>query len=156
MSRSGYVDDNDDVLMHGRWRGIVASAMRGKRGQRLLREAIAALDAMPEKELVADSLVTQEGDYCTLGVVGAARGIDMTNLDPEDPDAVGKAFDISPAMVSEIVYFNDETGWDYVEVPWVKRNWSDHPRTVRREETPAERWTRMRAWLESKLTTEAK
>lgn len=32
MGRHGYTDDCDDVLASGRWRGIVASAIRGKRG----------------------------------------------------------------------------------------------------------------------------
>ena len=56
MSRSGYIDDLDDPLELGRWRGRVASAVRGKRGQRLLRDLLDALDAMPEKRLVADVL----------------------------------------------------------------------------------------------------
>jgi hypothetical protein len=34
MSRSGYSDDNDDVAL---WRGRVASATRGKRGQAVAR-----------------------------------------------------------------------------------------------------------------------
>jgi hypothetical protein len=45
MSRSGYSDDLDPLAL-GRWRGRVASAMRGKRGQAFLREMLAAMDAM--------------------------------------------------------------------------------------------------------------
>jgi hypothetical protein len=43
MSRSGYVDDVDqkDLAMY---RGAVASAIRGKRGQALLREMREAMD----------------------------------------------------------------------------------------------------------------
>lgn len=32
MSRSGYTDDNDDPLAHGRWRQAVKRALEGKRG----------------------------------------------------------------------------------------------------------------------------
>jgi hypothetical protein len=63
MSRSGYSDDCEDVLAWGRWRGRVASAIRGKRGQAFLKELLAALDALPEKRLVANDLkVTGYGD----------------------------------------------------------------------------------------------
>ena len=37
MSRSGYTDDLD-AKRYGLYRGRVASAIRGKRGQRLLRD----------------------------------------------------------------------------------------------------------------------
>ena len=106
MSRSGYIDDGDcdDVLAMGRWQGQVASAIRGKRGQAALRELAAAMDAMPVKALAAESLVTADGEFCTLGVLGQARGIDMAPIDPEDWDAVAKAFNLAPAMVREIVY----------------------------------------------------
>lgn len=46
MSRSGYSDDCDDPLQEGRWRAAVNSAIRGKRGQAFLREALAALVAV--------------------------------------------------------------------------------------------------------------
>ena len=70
MSRSGYTDDYDgwDLI---RWRGAVHSAIRGRRGQAALREIIAALDALPEKWLAANSLETADGDYCTLGALGS-------------------------------------------------------------------------------------
>lgn len=66
MSRSGYCDDYDcDPLPLGRWRGQVASAIRGKRGQAFLRELVAALDAMPEKRLIANDL-EQAGNVCAI------------------------------------------------------------------------------------------
>jgi hypothetical protein len=46
MSRSGYSDDHSEWDLI-RWRGAVASAIRGKRGQAFLRELLVALDAMP-------------------------------------------------------------------------------------------------------------
>ena len=126
MSRSGYVDDCEDILQYGRWRGRVQSALRGKRGQELLRELRDALDAMPDKRLIADELV-KDGEYCALGVLGAKRGIDMEKLDPEDGVQVGQAFGIAPCMAKEIVYMNDE----YLS------------------KTPEKRWKEMRRWIDS-------
>ena len=141
MSRSGYCDDLDDDLAFGRWRGQVASAIRGKRGQKALRDLIAALDAMPYKVLITEELQDVEGDVCALGALGNARGINMTDLDPDEPDDVAAAFDIATQLAKEIVYENDEGG----------RYWT---------ETPEQRYKRMRQWVESHIlpiiTTEAK
>lgn len=124
MSRHGYSEDLDDYWALIRWRGAVTSALRGRRGQALLRELVAALDAMPKKELIAEKLA-EAGEVCALGAVGQKRGINMTNIDPEDSEQVSKAFDVAEALAREIVYENDEGGW---------------------QETPGERWNRMRAW----------
>lgn len=140
MSRSGYVDwddYNDDYpeLIAGRWRGQVASATRGKRGQAFFRDLIAALDAMPTKVLITDDLY--RGQYvCAIGAVGQYRKTDMRGLDPEDTAKVAGRLDIADPLVREVVYENDEDGW----------NWKEQ-----RRETPAERWKRMRAWAVSQL-----
>jgi hypothetical protein len=131
VSRSGYNDDGDDTWGFICYRGQVASATRGKRGQALLREALVALDAMPVKELIADQLV-QEGSYCLLGVVGAARGVPLSEIDPEDYTAVAKQFDIAEPLAREIMFENDN---DFF--------WS--------EETPAQRWMRMREWIAGQI-----
>ncbi len=56
MSRSGYIDDYDDPLVIGRWRGMVSSAVRGKRGQQFLKDLAVALDEMHEKKLIVKEL----------------------------------------------------------------------------------------------------
>lgn len=124
MSRSGYSDDIDNWSMI-KWRGQVASAIRGKRGQTFLKDLIAALDAMPEKKLIAHELQNPNGEVCALGALGVARGIDMKNIDPEDYDVVAEKFDIAHQLAQEIVYENDETCTN---------------------QTPEERWKRIRAW----------
>lgn len=159
MSRSGYSDEcyGRELVM---WRGAVNSAIKGKRGQSMLRETLAALDAMPVKELIAHELV-QEGEFCTLGVVGHARGIDMSTIDPEDRDGVAKAFGIAPALAAEIVFMNDESFDDY---KWVNAEicgpmrpqypyCEHHSRTVRMEieNAPAKRWQYMRDWIASNI-----
>jgi hypothetical protein len=136
MSRSGY-DDGYDTWAMIRWRGSVASAIRGKRGQKLLRELAEAMDAMPVKRLIANELV-QGGEHCALGVVGAARGIVLDGIDPEDTERVAVTFEVSDALVREIVHENDEGA----------TNWHS------REETPEERWLRMRTWVAEQLITE--
>ena len=110
MSRSGDSEDLDpqDFAM---WRGQVASYIRGKRGQQLLRDMATALDAMPEKWLAANVL-EEDGAHCALGVVGAARGINLGELDPEDSWTVSEAFNIAEPLAKEIVFINDEQGWD--------------------------------------------
>lgn len=130
MSRSGYSDDYDDYDEWGLvacWRGVIASATRGKRGQRFFRELVAALDAMPVKRLIANSLGTEtpEGDVCALGALCRAKGATLDEDDTEDYDKLGDTFDIAPQLSQEVMFVNDELG---------QRN------------TPEERWTRMRDW----------
>jgi hypothetical protein len=136
MSRSGYSDwsDYDDPLELGRYRRAVQLATNGKRGQKMLRELLAALDAMPVKELITEELQTKEGQFCALGALGNKRGLDMEKLDPNEADDVADAFKVAPSLVREIVYENDE-------------------RSAFRE-TPAQRWARMRAWVVANIRAE--
>jgi hypothetical protein len=139
MSRSGYTDGYDDDLALGRWRGMVASAIRGKRGQKLLTDLAAALDAMPEKALIIGELETAEGEVCALGALGKARGLDMAAIDPSEPDVVAAAFDIAECLAQEIVWMNDEN-FDY--------RWDGNNRV---EITPEERWAGMRVWVAKQI-----
>ncbi|MGE7207479.1 hypothetical protein ACQKJZ_17600 [Sphingomonas sp. NPDC019816] len=136
MSRAGYTEDYDfDQWAHIRWRGAVASSIKGKRGQAFLRELADALDAMPEKRLIAGDL-EREDNVCTIGSLGKVRGVDMAKLDPEDPGPIADAFGIAEPLVREIEYMNDEAGWY--------------------NETPEARWKRMRAWVEASIMKPAK
>ena len=130
MSRSNYDDDIDrwQLIM---WRGAVASAIRGARGQALLREMRDALEAMPVKVLIANEL-DGDGGYCALGVVGTKRGIDMTEFDPEDTKSVAKALNIADALAREVVYINDEAGWGT-------------------RGTDADRWDHVHSWVCEKI-----
>lgn len=131
MSRAGYTDDSDEGV--GLWRGAVLRAINGRRGQAFLRELADAMDAMPEKKLIKDVL-EKDGCFCTLGVVGAARGMDMSKVDYECAESVGYAFGISMAMAAEIEFLNDEMS-DYTYGVGYER------------ETDEKRWTRMRKWV---------
>ncbi len=136
MSRSGYTDDWDfEWWYHIRWRGQVASAIRGKRGQAFLRELVQALDAMPEKRLIPNNL-EHAGNVCAIGSVGRARGIDMSKLDPEDYNSIAATFGIARQLVQEIEYMNDEgVCVSSPEQRWQKmRNWAVSQ--LRKQDTP--------------------
>lgn len=160
MSRSGYSDDCDqwDLI---RWRGAVNSAIRGKRGQAFLRELAAAMDAMPDKRLIADELQA-DGAFCTLGVIGAARGVDMSNLDPYDRGRVAGMFNVAEALAAEIMYENDDRNFGYkwieVEICGPMRPhvypYETHKRRVRVEVANHQeaRWRYMRAWIAKHIT----
>ena len=133
MSRSGYSDDYNGWELV-RWRGAVASSIRGRRGQAFLREMLDALNAMPDKRLIRSELQSESGEVCALGSVGLKRGADMTALDPEDYESVAQFFGIPPTLVREIEFENDEF-WDL------------------RTESPEARWCRVRDWVRARLKT---
>ena len=131
MSRSGYSDDfglgsQEEQWALIRWRGAVKSAMRGRRGQAFLQEMADALDAMPERKLEPDVLVSPNGECCAMGAVAMARGLDTSEVDPDDRDEVAELLGIAPAMAAEIAFENDEC--------WRTRSSED-------------RWRYMRDWV---------
>jgi hypothetical protein len=151
MSRSGYIDDGDqrEVAM---WRGWVESAFRSYAGRAFLREMIEALDAMPVKELIAEAIVEGDGGVCALGSVARRRG-EMTiaelPLDPTDSAAVAAAFRLSEYIVRETAYENDEVRPQMQPIYGPLK--PGLPAYFRPEETPAQRWQRMRAWAQDRL-----
>jgi len=126
MSRSGYSDDCENWELI-KYRGMVASACRGKRGQAFFKELLAALDSMSEKKLIAEELEV-EGQVCALGALGKSKGLDMTKFDPYDSDTVAKTFNIADCLAREVAYENDNGSWS-------------------RHHTPEQRWQRMRDWV---------
>lgn len=152
MSRSGYSDDCEDQWSWICWRGAVKSAIRGKRGQAFLLEALAALDALPDPKLIKNDLIklprplpsweqnrnpmwfweenTELGMVCTLGAVGLLRQINMADVDPEDDESVCALFGIPNALAREIMFMNDEAWW---------------------RATPEERFVKMREWIVSEI-----
>lgn len=125
MGRHGYSDDLEPLDL-GRWRGQVASAIRGKRGQAFLRALVSALDAMPRKELAEGKLVAEDGSVCALGCLGLAKGYGMRGVETEDYDKLGELFDIAPQLAQEVMYVNDEGGFrGFPEERWkTVRDWA--------------------------------
>ena len=141
MSRSGYSEECEQGALNF-YRANVDRTIAGKRGQTFLREMAAALDAMPVKELIAGEVVRDEAHVCAIGAVAVARKADVSKLDIYDGDEVGRMFGITSVLAREIAYENDE-----------HRSYN-HEAHRFQEETPAERWTRMRAWVAANLTKE--
>lgn len=141
MSRSGYSDDCENWSLIC-WRGAVMSALKGKRGQAFLLELRDAMDDMPAKRLTKDTLES-DGEFCTLGVIGAKRGLDMSGMDAHDRQSVSKAFSIAEAMAAEIVFENDERDGDY------ELQADGSYKFIR--DTPEARWQRMRKWVDQHI-----
>lgn len=140
MGRHGYNEDcYEDHLQLGRWRGVIASATRGKRGQAFFRDLVEALDAMPVKELIRGDLENEEGAVCALGALGRHQGKDLSAIDIEtceedyDWSPLGNVFDVAGPLTQEVMWENDE---------------------YYRDQSPAERWTRMRSWAIDQLLPE--
>jgi hypothetical protein len=123
MGRHGLCDSSDieDTLQFGRWRGAVASAIRGRRGQQFLRELLTALDALPLPRLIAKDLQNDHGETCALGSVGKCRGLNMSEIDIEDYGQVAQEFDLNEKLAQEVMFVNDEWGYGGNTVPAMER-----------------------------------
>jgi hypothetical protein len=115
MNRSGYSDDIDPAALN-LWSGAVYRAINGRRGQAMLREMIAALDALPEKRLAANAFTNEAGEVCALGAVARARGTDLTMFNLEnDKDLeywqvkeLATVLGVAHAFAAEVMFENDE------------------------------------------------
>jgi hypothetical protein len=128
VSRHGYTEDCDETWDHIRWRGAVAAAIKGKRGQAFLLEMFRAMEELPVKKLVTDMLQDEYEDaaVCALGSVGRARGMNMEGIDIDDYEEIAAAFGIPNALAQEIMWENDEGPW---------------------HETAEKRFHRLRKWI---------
>lgn len=158
MNRSNYSDDLDtwDLI---RWRGAVKSAIRGRRGQSLIRELLEALESLPDKRLCANEFAN-DGDYCALGALGRLRGMDLRSLDPGDTTSISAAFGIADALAREIMYENDYSVSDHefenVVICGPVRPWESH-RIWNRRSVPGaaeRRWMYMHHWAKTNLQME--
>ena len=115
MSRYCDFDDYDhEPWMEGQAVGALRSAIRGRRGQQLLRDLVAGLDALPKPELAAGALEDPEtGCVCALGAVRLQRGSEAVPLrfDPTDEDVdwreLAEPFDISETLANAVVSENE-------------------------------------------------
>jgi hypothetical protein len=136
MSRL-YQDDYGDAepWMEGQQAGALRSAIRGQRGQRLLRDLVAGLDALPTPELSAGALEHEAtGCCCAFGAVRRYRGAAAVPLwfhpmeEDLDPPHFAEPFDVALALAWEVVEANE--------------GWSDSNKEAARRQ----RWERVRAW----------
>ena len=129
MSRSGYSEGCDFLELY---RANVDKAVKGKRGQKFLREMATAMDEMPLKRLINYELINKKGEVCAIGVICKSRGLDVSKIDAGNPERVGKLVGIAKAMAAEIEYENDEGIGSSTE-------------------TPEQRWVRMRKWVSESI-----
>jgi len=118
------------------WRGVIASATRGKRGQQFFRDLVAALDAMPIKRLIDGDLETAEGDVCALGSLARHKGKSLVPDDTYDYAKLGATFNIAEQLAQEVMHENDEGA------PW---------RPHHEKEPDEQRWARVRAWAAKQI-----
>lgn len=165
MGRSGYIEDGDcdsteDFLRMCGWNANVRRCIAGRTGQAFMWELYHALEALPEHRLIQGAL-EDHGAYCSLGAVALARGQEIpaelkaSEAEEEEDDyelqerysAMGCFLGIKDMLAREIMYQNDDADTlHYVEGP-PRRN---HGEPLR-EETPEERWQRVRGWVVRKL-----
>ena len=129
MNRSGYGACDEDEA--DEWHRTVAHTIASPEGQAFLRELANALDALPDKVLIARELIDEDGDCCALGALCMARGIDPTGMD-SDSDCVAERLGVPLPLAAEVVDQND--GY--------------------RNEIPDARWHRMRRWVERRIRKE--
>lgn len=170
MSRSGYSEEEDEPGQFAMWRGQVASAIRGRRGQTLLREMLAAMDAMPVKRLIANSLRegrgiqvsviwdpeapslwgSYKGEYRAETITHCAAATYQGGLPPEVSvcalGTVGEARgismeDLDPEEPKQVARAFDIAHQLASEIAYMNDEYGAH------RETPEHRWVRMRAWV---------
>lgn len=151
LSRSGFHEfdcyDRDEILAFGRGRGQIASAIRGKRGQALLRLIRDALDAIPNKQLGSDSLRGDKGCYCAIGAAYWFSDKPLPYVDHPDYedfeideliiDSASAHLNAAEILIQEIMWNNDEC---------VRLKRGEIPAMLRRR-----RWLWMRAWVDNRI-----
>ncbi len=130
--RISFSDDEDFPGQVDLWQGNCERSLRGKKGQRELRELHAALLALPGKRLIHGALEDESGGVCAIGAYGKRKGVDLSRFDVDtDTDQVGIAGGMPPLVAWKVVEMNDvEFG---------------------RHVTPEQRYLKLLAWVESKL-----
>lgn len=130
--RISYSDEEDWPGQFEFWQANCERSLRGKRGQEELRELRTALLNLREKRLIGDLLEDEEGGVCAIGAYGKHKGIDLSKFDVDDStDEVGIEGGMPALVAWKVVEMND-LQFDHV--------------------TPEQRYEKMLAWVESKLT----
>lgn len=179
MSRSHYSGDfgEDFAGQHELYRSNVDRSFRSKAGRAKLTELLAALDAMPVKELADNVFIESRpadearpgAPMCALGAWAAtALGDDKARglFREAEPDSITTADVLTTLgwpklVVFDVIHENDDPerytvlrveGPQQPEYYYHLPYRAPHgPVVYRVPETDAERWQRVRAWVASKL-----
>lgn len=131
MSRFNYSDEEEFGGQFALWRANTERCLTGKNGQKALRDMREALLALPDKMLISDVLYDDNGLVCAVGAYGKYIGADLSKFDPEDAtDEAGEAMGLPFRVAWSLVEMND---------------------MIFDTETPEERYTKVLAWVESRI-----
>lgn len=161
MSRYDCDGDGDGPEYNNAWdlqEQAGLNALRGKRGQAVLKELEVALLALPEKKLLHGKL-SREGGVCAIGALALKRRMEAgeardaalkwmeEQVDPEDCEEWGeqtayfakKHLGVVKALAYKISFENDEGRGEY-----------NHGH----KETDEERWARVLKWVRSQIVSQ--
>lgn len=147
--------DEDFPNAQALWWRAQENALRGRKGQAVLRELEAALVALPEKRLIEGALCDDRGQVCALGALATKRGLDQEEMKEHQGEHAGfiadwakDALGLSGALATAIEWENDEGFWRvYTEM--------DGYRATGGRETAEQRYERVLAWVRSQIAHEA-
>lgn len=156
MSRINYSDEEDRPGQFALWDANCRRSLKGKAGQRELRELKAALLALPEKRLIRDALTDDDGGVCAIACYGRHKGVDLSKFDPEyESDEVGIAGGMPRLVAWRVVALNDiilDTVWEVAHGP-VERYHGSYKGGIAliRDVTPEERYDAVLKWVNQQL-----
>lgn len=110
MSRFHENDDFDSNYCY-LWDSRVRQTIKGKRGQKMLREFIDALLELPSRRLIAGNIV-KNGEVCAVGALAKKRGVDLEPWDDGTADddttaRLGVAMGLTYTLAFEMGFLND-------------------------------------------------
>lgn len=168
MSRSSYSDDfgEDFPGQLELYRANVERSMRGKAGQARLRELREALLALSVQELHDGIFAAGTADKPAVCALGAwalhqaggdpAKAAPFAGPSPDEDEATADALGAHGwprLVVLDTIFQNDHDYYVYETFEGPPTRWQtyDWPMRRGRPETPAERYTRVLAWVESQI-----
>lgn len=154
--RLNWTDEEDRPGQFALWNANCRRSLRGKAGQRELRELEAALLALPEKRLIGGALEDEHGGVCAIAAYAKHKGVDLSQIDPEDQsDEVGVVAGMPRLVAWKVVALNDilcDTVCEVAHGPlnrWEATYKGGIP--LIREMTPEERYEKVLAWVRGQL-----
>ena len=154
--RLNYSEDEDRPGQFELWQANCRRSLRGRAGQRELRELEIALLALPEKRLIHNALVDGAGGVCAIGCYAKHKGVDLSKFDPEDEsDEVGIAAGMPRLVAWKVVELNDimlDTVWGVADGP-IQQGHRGYKGGIPyiREMTPEERYENVLAWVRENI-----
>ncbi len=154
--RLNWSDEEERPGQFALWNANCRRSLKGRAGQRELRELEAALLALPEKRLIKDALTDDDDGVCAIACYAKHKGVDLSKFDPEDEsDEVGVAAGMPRLVAWKVVALNDivlDTVWELADGPlnrWEATYQGGIP--LVRDMTAEERYEKVLAWVRAQL-----